>query len=66
MVGFTRIEYMCTYCGRKTIKSTRAGRPEPGRCPRKTNGGPHHWVQNRKLVWNKIFKSQLKRVKPKL
>lgn len=50
MVGFTRIEYMCTYCGRKTIKSTRAGRPEPGRCPRKTNGGPHHWVQNRKLV----------------
>ena len=41
------IEYMCRNCGRKTIKKKRDGRPMPGKCPRKANGGPHSWVKNR-------------------
>lgn len=43
------IEWMCTKCGQKTIKTETGGRPMPGRCPRSTNGGPHHWVKNRTL-----------------
>lgn len=43
-----RIEYMCSYCGRKIIKSSTHGRPDPGICPRKVNGGPHSWRINRK------------------
>lgn len=30
-----RIEYMCSYCGKKTIRSSAQGRPLPGKCPRK-------------------------------
>lgn len=40
-------EYMCTYCGRKIIRAASVGRPDPGKCPRKSNGGPHSWVVNR-------------------
>ena len=45
-----RIEYMCTYCGKKTIRSEMIGRPEPGRCPRKQGDKPHSWRINRTLV----------------
>lgn len=49
-----RIEYMCSWCGRKTTRLATAGRPEPGQCPKKgkTNDGklkPHTWVINRKI-----------------
>ena len=45
-------EYMCSWCGRKEVKST--GRPAPGTCPRKPKGRdgksrPHTWVVNRKV-----------------
>ena len=48
------IEYMCRYCGTKTIRSTSQGRPMPGNCSRKpkTRDGkmqPHTWVINRKI-----------------
>lgn len=47
------IEYMCRYCGKKSIRSQNAGRPMPGICRRKSevSGGkslPHSWVINRK------------------
>lgn len=45
----TRIEWMCTQCGKKITKAVSDGRPEPGTCPRKPNKKPHSWVQNRKL-----------------
>lgn len=44
-----RIEYMCTCCGKKEIRNTWAGRPMPGKCPRKSGDKPHTWVVNRKL-----------------
>lgn len=49
-----RIEYMCSYCGKKVMSSSIGGRPLPGECPRKTrlpNGKmrPHTWVISRKL-----------------
>ena len=44
-----RIEYMCIYCGKKTMRNESAGRPMPGKCPRKSNGGPHIWRKNRVL-----------------
>lgn len=43
----TRVEWMCTHCGTKVGKPIELGRPDPGRCPRKANGGPHSWVKNR-------------------
>lgn len=44
-----KIEYMCSYCGKRSTKSEGFGRPEPGKCPRKSNGGPHSWRKNRVL-----------------
>ena len=41
------IEYMCTYCGRKEIRTWNAGRPQPGICPQRGGKLPHRWVQNR-------------------
>ena len=35
------VQYMCRYCGAKETKSISFGRPMPGKCPRKKNGGPH-------------------------
>ena len=49
MVENMAIEYMCTHCGKKVNRGDKAGRPAPGKCPRKKNGGPHSWVKNRKL-----------------
>ncbi|WP_172794607.1 hypothetical protein [Acetivibrio ethanolgignens] len=43
------IEYMCTYCGRRSCKKEGAGRPLPGKCPRRSGDQPHRWVVNRKL-----------------
>ncbi len=41
-----QVEWMCTQCGKKMIKSELAGRPQPGSCP-KLNGRAHRWVKNR-------------------
>ena len=57
----TRIEYMCSYCGKRESKGIAFGRPMPGKCPRKANGGPHSWRINRKF-WkrrNMTKKSEL-------
>ena len=56
MIKAKRIEYMCSYCGKKVMCPTTYGRPQPGECPRKTrlpNGKmrPHTWVISRKLDW---------------
>lgn len=53
MAPMKRVEYMCTYCGKKETRSDIGGRPSPGQCPRKpknANGKPrpHTWVINRK------------------
>ena len=42
------VEFMCTYCGKKISKSATNGRPDPGKCPKKTGDKPHSWVINRK------------------
>lgn len=41
-----QVEWMCTQCGTRMIKSELAGRPQPGHCPRR-EGKPHKWVKNR-------------------
>lgn len=48
MSSVPQIEWMCTKCGVKMIKSSMAGRPAPGRCL-KNNGKEHRWVKNREL-----------------
>lgn len=45
----TKIEYMCTYCGKKEAKWKDHGRPLPGTCPRRSGDQPHRWVKNRIL-----------------
>lgn len=42
-------EWMCTHCGAKKIRSEIQGRPDPGKCPRRTSNQPHRWVKNRKI-----------------
>ena len=42
------VQYMCRYCGAKETKPISFGRPMPGKCPRKQNGGPHSWVVNKR------------------
>ena len=42
-----KVEYMCSYCGRKEIKFKKNGRPLPGKCPRKQGDKPHSWRKNR-------------------
>ncbi len=44
-----KIEYMCSYCGKRVLKAKEFGRPEPGRCPRKPGDKPHTWRINRKI-----------------
>lgn len=44
-----QVEWMCTQCGKKIIKSELAGRPRPERCPRKNGERPHTWVINKKF-----------------
>ena len=43
------VEYMCAYCGTKKILPKKGGRPSPGKCSRKKNGGPHTWRFNRNI-----------------
>ncbi|KOA20325.1 hypothetical protein CLHOM_12370 [Clostridium homopropionicum DSM 5847] len=43
------IEWMCTTCGKKELKSETTGRPNPGKCPRKTGDKPHSWTKNRTI-----------------
>lgn len=42
------IQYKCRFCGKTQTRSANAGKPDPGICPRKANGGPHTWIINRK------------------
>ena len=44
-----RIEYICTYCGKKVVRRAIIGRPEPGKCPRKLGDRPHSWIRNRTM-----------------
>ena len=42
------IEYICTYCGKRTLRSSISGRPYPDNCPRKPKNKdgsmkPHTW-----------------------
>jgi len=53
MIGPKKIEYMCTWCGKRVTKIANSGRPEPGKCPKKGTtrdggGKPHTWVINKK------------------
>lgn len=48
-MDYKHIEYMCTYCGARKIKGKDAGRPEPGKCPRRQGDRPHSWRINRKF-----------------
>lgn len=43
------VEYMCRYCGKKTLRGKSMGRPQPGACPRKGKNQPHSWVKNREI-----------------
>lgn len=48
------IEYMCTWCGKREMRSVVSGRPFPGNCPRKpkdANGKmkPHTWRVNKRF-----------------
>lgn len=49
MSEIVKIEYMCSYCGKKEIKTSLQGRPMPGKCPRRQGDKPHIWRINRKL-----------------
>ena len=44
----TTAEYMCAYCGSRQNRQISIGKPQPGRCPKRTNGQPHRWILNRK------------------
>lgn len=46
---FHMVEYICTYCGMKARVTKTGGRPSPGKCSRKKNGGPHTWRFNRNI-----------------
>jgi len=41
------IEYMCSQCGKREVKSVKLGKPEPGKCPKSPSGRAHRWVKNR-------------------
>lgn len=43
------IEYMCTICGKKEKRLKTAGRPQPGKCRKRSNNMPHRWVKNREV-----------------
>ena len=44
----TKVEYMCTYCGRRETRGINGGRPMPGKCSRRDGEHPHRWVINKK------------------
>ena len=49
MGRIVKIEYMCIYCGKRVMKPQEFGRPDPGRCPRKSGDKPHTWRINKKF-----------------
>ncbi len=44
-----RIEYKCSWCGKTVTRGEGSGRPDPGKCPRKSGDKPHTWTINRKM-----------------
>ena len=46
-IKMKRIEWICTYCGKRSTMSERMGRPQPGKCPRKQGDKPHSWRKNK-------------------
>ena len=40
------VKWVCTACGQRQQRAKSAGRPAPGKCPRKKNGGGHSWVKD--------------------
>ena len=51
---FVNVEYMCRWCGGKSVRPRTAGRPLPGNCSRRPRNRlgkpqPHSWVINRKF-----------------
>ncbi len=40
------VKWVCTICGQRQQRAKSAGRPNPGKCPRKKNGGGHSWVRD--------------------
>lgn len=40
------VKWRCTWCGKRETKSSSMGRPNPGKCPRKTGDKPHTWVKD--------------------
>ena len=49
MANVKNIEYMCSYCGQKAIRTVNGGRPTPGTCRRKSGNRPHSWIVNRRF-----------------
>ena len=54
LMSIGHIEYMCTWCGKRELRSANAGRPSPGNCSRKpkTRNGkprPHTWIINKRI-----------------
>lgn len=48
----SRVEYLCSWCGKRVMCSSTHGRPEPGVCPDRsseTRKYPHVWRVNRKF-----------------
>jgi len=43
------IEWMCTQCGAKQVKTETNGRPQPGVCPRSPSKKAHRWVKNKTI-----------------
>jgi hypothetical protein len=48
------VEYMCRYCGARTVRTQTSGRPLPGNCSRRPKNSmgkyqPHSWVISRKF-----------------
>jgi len=46
LVANINAKWVCTVCGQTVYRPKTAGRPSPGRCWRKKNGGPHSWVRD--------------------
>ena len=46
-VELTHVQYKCSHCGQTRTVSVGDGKPDPGRCPRRTGDRPHVWTKNR-------------------
>lgn len=44
-----KVEWMCRYCGQRSLRFKSNGRPFPGHCPRRKSDLPHSWVKNREF-----------------